>query len=212
VAEKHPMAEAIRTEIIKIATEGDSKQDGTLTVDVLLRIVRVAKTGRDLLAAMVESPKNLASLVKRPQSPFGGYLGAAPMGDDDLEQMSGQMASPVFATAPMSENFGMTAMREIIAAAKNFNGNGTSPARLVEAIAIAKEKGLAGAVGSDAHRASEIGRAWVEVEDFAGRDDFIAALREGSIIGKLTGNYIHVLTRLDVLRKWWTRRRAKIGA
>jgi len=142
VAEKHPMAEAIRTEIIKIATEGDSKQDGTLTVDVLLRIVRVAKTGRDLLAAMVESPKNLASLVKRPQSPFGGYLGAAPMGDDDLEQMSGQMASPVFATAPMSENFGMTAMREIIAAAKNFNGNGTSPARLVEAIAIAKEKGL----------------------------------------------------------------------
>jgi predicted metal-dependent phosphoesterase TrpH len=82
----------------------------------------------------------------------------------------------------------------------------------VRAAAFAKEKGLAGAVGSDAHRASEIGRAWVEVEDFAGRDDFIAALREGSIIGKLTGNYIHVLTRLDVLRKWWTRRRAKIGA
>jgi len=82
----------------------------------------------------------------------------------------------------------------------------------VRAAAFAKEKGLPGAVGSDAHRASEIGRAWVEVEDFAGRHDFIAALREGSVIGKLTGNYIHVLTRLDVLRKWWTRRRAKIGA
>ena len=82
----------------------------------------------------------------------------------------------------------------------------------VRAAAFAKEKGLPGAVGSDAHRASEIGRAWVEVEEFAGRDDFIAALREGSVIGKLTGNYIHVLTRLDVLRKWWTRRRAKIGA
>jgi hypothetical protein len=143
VAEKHPVAEAIRTEIIKIATEGDSKQDGTLTVDVLLRIVRVAKTGRDLLAAMVESPKNLASLVKRPQSPFG-YIGMGQNVDGDLDGISGesQMASPVFATAPMSENFGMTAMREIIAAAKNFNGNGTSPARLVEAIAIAKEKGL----------------------------------------------------------------------
>jgi predicted metal-dependent phosphoesterase TrpH len=82
----------------------------------------------------------------------------------------------------------------------------------VRAAAFAKEKSLPGAVGSDAHRASEIGRAWVEVEEFAGRDDFIAALREGSVIGKLTGNYIHVLTRLDVLRKWWTRRRAKIGA
>jgi len=82
----------------------------------------------------------------------------------------------------------------------------------VRAAAFAKDKGLPGAVGSDAHRASEIGRAWVEVEDFAGRDDFIAALREGSVIGKLTGNYIHVLTRLDVFRKWWTRRRVKSGA
>ncbi|MDP9251738.1 MAG: PHP domain-containing protein [Chloroflexota bacterium] len=79
----------------------------------------------------------------------------------------------------------------------------------VRAAAFAKEKGLPGAVGSDAHRASEIGRAWVEVADFAGRDDFIAALREGSVIGKLTGNYIHVLTRIDVIRKWWYRRRAK---
>ena len=82
----------------------------------------------------------------------------------------------------------------------------------LRAAAFAREKNIPGAVGSDAHRASEIGRAWVEVEEFKGREDFIAALREGSMIGKLTGNYIHVLTRLDVMRKWWTRRRAKTGA
>jgi len=82
----------------------------------------------------------------------------------------------------------------------------------IRAAAFAKDKGLPGAVGSDAHRASEIGRAWVEVEEFAGRDDFIAALREGSVIGKLTGNYIHVLTRLDVIRNWWARRRVKRSA
>ena len=82
----------------------------------------------------------------------------------------------------------------------------------LRAAAFAREKNIPGAVGSDAHRASEIGRAWVEVEEFKGREDFIAALREGSVIGKLTGNYIHVLTRLDVMRKWWTRRRAKTGA
>jgi predicted metal-dependent phosphoesterase TrpH len=82
----------------------------------------------------------------------------------------------------------------------------------VRAAAFAKDKGLPGAVGSDAHRASEIGRAWVEVEEFAGREDFIAALREGSVIGKLTGNYIHVLTRLDVIRNWWARRRMKRSA
>jgi predicted metal-dependent phosphoesterase TrpH len=82
----------------------------------------------------------------------------------------------------------------------------------LRAAAFAKEKNIPGAVGSDAHRAREIGKAWVEVEEFTGRDDFIAVLREGSVIGKLTGNYIHVLTRLDVMRKWWTRRRAKSGA
>ena len=79
----------------------------------------------------------------------------------------------------------------------------------LRAAAFAREKEIPGAVGSDAHRAAEIGRAWVEVEDFAGREDLIAALREGSVVGKLTGNYIHVLTRLDVVRKWWNRRRTK---
>lgn len=82
----------------------------------------------------------------------------------------------------------------------------------LRAAAFAKEKELPGAVGSDAHRSSEIGRAWVEVDEFVGREDFIAALREGSVIGKLTGSYIHLMTRLDVMRKWWTRRRAKTGA
>ena len=82
----------------------------------------------------------------------------------------------------------------------------------LRAAAFARERNIPGAVGSDAHRPREIGRAWVEVEEFKGREDFIAALREGSVIGKLTGNYIHVLTRLDVMRKWWTRRRAKTGA
>jgi predicted metal-dependent phosphoesterase TrpH len=82
----------------------------------------------------------------------------------------------------------------------------------LRAAAFAREKNIPGAVGSDAHRPREIGRAWVEVEEFTGREDFIAVLREGSVIGKLTGNYIHVLTRLDVVRKWWTRRRVKTGA
>lgn len=93
-----------------------------------------------------------------------------------------------------------------------FNAREAFTSDNLRAAAFAKEKDIPGAVGSDAHRAAEIGRAWVEVEEFAGRDDFIAALRQGSVVGKLTGNYIHVLTRLDVLRKWWTRRRAKTGA
>lgn len=144
MAEKHPLTEALRAEIVKLANEGDTKKDGALTADVLLKIVRVAKTGRELLVSMDANPSNLANLVQRPKSPlFGGYVGVAGGGDDDLMGPNEQAAAPVaFATAPMSENFGMTAIREIISAAKNLNGNGPTPARLVEALAIAKEKGL----------------------------------------------------------------------
>ena len=78
--------------------------------------------------------------------------------------------------------------------------------------AFAKERGIPGAVGSDAHRSSEIGRAWIEVDEFAGREDFVAALRGGTVHGRLTGQAIHLATRYDVFRKWLTRRRAKKSA
>ena len=75
--------------------------------------------------------------------------------------------------------------------------------------AYARERGLVGAVGSDAHRASEIGNAWIEVDEFAGRADFMAALRGGVVHGKLTGQRIHLATRYDVFRKWLGRRTTK---
>jgi predicted metal-dependent phosphoesterase TrpH len=78
--------------------------------------------------------------------------------------------------------------------------------------AFAKERGIPGAVGSDAHRASEIGGAWIEVDEFAGRDDFVRALRGGTVHGRLTGQAIHLATRYDVFRKWLARRRTKRSA
>jgi predicted metal-dependent phosphoesterase TrpH len=74
---------------------------------------------------------------------------------------------------------------------------------------FAKERNIPGAVGSDAHRVSEIGRAWIEVDDFSGRDDFITALRSGQVHGRLTGSAIHLATRYDVFRKWLGRRRSR---
>src|SRR5207253_10218162 len=74
------------------------------------------------------------------------------------------------------------------------------------AAAYAKEHGILGTAGSDAHRASEIGRAWVEMPDFAGRADFLAALREGVAHGRLSGTAVHVFTRYDRLRKWLGRK------
>jgi len=75
-----------------------------------------------------------------------------------------------------------------------------------KAAVYAKDRNIPGAVGSDAHRPWEIGRAWLEVDDFTGREDFIDALRTGVVHGRLAGHGIHLQTRYDKFRKWLARR------
>ena len=67
------------------------------------------------------------------------------------------------------------------------------------AAAWAAEHGVPGVAGSDAHRTLELGHAWVEMADFTDRDTFLAAAREGTVHGQLTGVLVHVLTRYDKL-------------
>ena len=93
-----------------------------------------------------------------------------------------------------------------------FNAREAFAADNRRAAAYAKERGIVGAVGSDAHRASEIGRAWIEIDDFDGREGFLEALRGGEVHGRLTGSAIHLATRYGVFRKWLARRRTKSGA
>ncbi len=76
------------------------------------------------------------------------------------------------------------------------------------ALAFALEQGIAGGAGSDAHRASELGRAYVELDrDFATAAEFVGALRTGQVVGRLSGVMVHLGTRYDVIRKWLRRRR-----
>ena len=74
------------------------------------------------------------------------------------------------------------------------------------AAAYAKQHNMVGAAGSDAHRAAEIGRAFVEMPDFAGRADFLDSLRQGVAHGRLSGGGVHVFTRYDRIRKWLGRK------
>jgi len=144
--EKHPVAEALRSEIQRLAHEGDKEKGGTLTPEVLARIVRVAKNGRDLLVSMTASDKNLASMVKKRRAGgFGGpiFTGSAVNGDDDLDEEGGSYTSVgALSPSPPMENFGTTAIRELIAAAKSFRNNGSDPVKVVEALALAREKGM----------------------------------------------------------------------
>jgi hypothetical protein len=62
--------------------------------------------------------------------------------------------------------------------------------------------------GSDAHRASEIGNAYVEIPEFSGREDFLASLGHAVVHGRLAGTAVHLFTRYDRVRKWLRRRTA----
>lgn len=138
----NPLSEVLRAQIIELVSKGDDKNGGRLTPEVLSKVVRVAKTGRDLLVSLDSS--NLANMVRRPNSPFGlaSYSGQS-SGDGDMESdssLGSQFPSPYAMAAP-AENFGMVAIRELVAVAKNLNGQ-NSPAKLVEALVIAREHGL----------------------------------------------------------------------
>lgn len=141
-AEKTAISEALRAEIIRLATEGSAEDDGALTPAVLSRLVQVAKTGRDVLVALQVSPTNLAALIRKRKrmGPWGGIYQDDLLGDDVAGEIDGEgVMGGVLAPSPMGENFGMVALRELIAGMKQAN---TSPDRLVEALATARREGL----------------------------------------------------------------------
>ena len=57
---------------------------------------------------------------------------------------------------------------------------------------LVNQYGLAPTAGSDAHTLREIGRAYVEMPDFNGPDDFISCLAQGKISGQRSIPLIHL--------------------
>jgi hypothetical protein len=82
-----------------------------------------------------------------------------------------------------------------------FNAREVASASNVRALDFARKHDLPGGVGSDAHRRSEIGRAYVEIAAFTTPQELLVALREGKVTGTLTGIGIHVRTWIDIGRK-----------
>lgn len=59
---------------------------------------------------------------------------------------------------------------------------------------FAVERGLLLTAGSDAHSRVELGRAYVEMANFAGSQDFVEALVRGTIEGSLSAFWVHFLS------------------
>jgi predicted metal-dependent phosphoesterase TrpH len=60
--------------------------------------------------------------------------------------------------------------------------------------------GLPGSAGSDAHTPVEVGRAFVQMPCFDGRDDFLDCLAQGQIGGRLSTPLVHFYTMYAKLR------------
>ena len=56
---------------------------------------------------------------------------------------------------------------------------------------FAQKYGIPGSAGSDAHTPNEIGKAYVEMPEFNGRDDFLNALVKAKICGQKTNPLVH---------------------
>jgi len=60
-----------------------------------------------------------------------------------------------------------------------------------EATKLARDSGKPASAGSDAHTLSEIGRAYVEMPDFNGPEDFLSSLAQGRIVGRKSSHLVH---------------------
>ncbi len=69
------------------------------------------------------------------------------------------------------------------------------------ALQFAREHGLAGTAGSDAHAAFEIGRARLLLPEFDGPDDLRRVIRSGEVVGRLSSPWVHFVSSYARLRK-----------
>jgi predicted metal-dependent phosphoesterase TrpH len=72
-----------------------------------------------------------------------------------------------------------------------FNARSPFASPSTKALAFAQKHGIPGSAGSDAHTVNEIGNAYVEIPEFKGSRDFLAALAQGKINGHRTPPWIH---------------------
>jgi predicted metal-dependent phosphoesterase TrpH len=85
-------------------------------------------------------------------------------------------------------------------AVEAFNARTTLKADHRRSIAFVKEHGKVASAGSDAHWHPEIGKTWVEMPDFEGPGDFLAALRAGKIHGEVANPLFHLVSTIAKLR------------
>jgi len=82
-----------------------------------------------------------------------------------------------------------------------FNSRNLFPNSSSNARRLAQGYGLAASAGSDAHTLAEIGRAYVEMPEFSGPDDFLDSLSQGIVFGHRSSPLVHLASTWAKMRK-----------
>lgn len=92
-------------------------------------------------------------------------------------------------------------LKDQIDALEVINSRVTLPWDNWQAERFCRKHGLLRGAGSDAHLPREIGQAWVELAPFADAQGFLAGLREGRAVGRLSTPLVHLATRWLKIRR-----------
>jgi predicted metal-dependent phosphoesterase TrpH len=84
---------------------------------------------------------------------------------------------------------------------ETFNSRTPFSSSIARARKLAEEQGKAASAGSDAHTLDEIGRAYVEMPEFDGPDDFLNSLAQGKIFGQKSSYLAHFASTWARIRK-----------
>jgi len=82
-----------------------------------------------------------------------------------------------------------------------FNSRTPFSSSIAKAQKLALEQGKVASAGSDAHTLGEIGRAYVEMPEFDGPDDFLNCLAQGRIFGDKSSPLVHFASMWAKTRK-----------
>jgi len=123
----------LRDELIRILQTGDDKNEGAFTIAVAVQVEKFAVAAREILMTEKLAQKDLASLVMMRKPHYGPWNSVLGSGFVD-DSMMMPMPAPI-----NNENFGVQAIRQIVEAARTMS---ESPAKLVEALAVARSNNL----------------------------------------------------------------------
>jgi hypothetical protein len=128
----------LRDELIRILKAGDAKNEGAFTVAIAAQVEKFVIAAREILMTESLAQNDLSSLMmmrKHPMGamgPWGNVIGSN-LTDNGL--VGSYLPSPIV----NNENFGVQAVRQLVEAVRTM---GDSPAKIVEALAVARSNNL----------------------------------------------------------------------